>query len=163
MIPQNCSAAADRSQTCLKDPSSNGGRNNTGGDTTTSNKTPTPVLVVSPHKLLVTACYRPVGAPPAAPAGYQENENAFPFLLHNLLEDAERRGFDNVISWVQGGKAFKIHNREQLAEYVLPNYFARSSSQYRSFHRQLNLYSFSRDKLVSTSRGEGGPSAGGKN
>jgi hypothetical protein len=141
MIAQNY-CAADRRQT--------------GGDNTKA----TPV--VSPHHKLKTN--RSIGAGTTAPSvGYQENDSAFTFLLYDILEDAARLGFDNVISWVQGGKAFKIHNRERLAAYVLPNYFARSSSQYRSFHRQLNLYNFSRgDHEERTSTRQRGPSDGGK-
>ena len=76
--------------------------------------------------------------------GYQENENAFPFLLHALLDDAEKHGFDDIISWVPGGKGFRIHDRDKLESRILPIYFS-SQSKYRSFHRQLNMYNFVRD------------------
>jgi hypothetical protein len=33
---------------------------------------------------------------------------SFPCKLYALLEDAESRGFDDVIGWQSGGKSFKV-------------------------------------------------------
>ena len=65
----------------------------------------------------------------------------FPWTLHNLLEDAEKEGFDSTISWRPSGMAFKVHNREDFMKQVLPRYFRQT--KFKSFVRQLNLWGFS--------------------
>ena len=65
----------------------------------------------------------------------------FPWTLHNLLEDAEKEGFDATISWRPSGMAFKVHNREEFMKEVLPRYFRQT--KFKSFVRQLNLWGFS--------------------
>lgn len=79
--------------------------------------------------------------------GYQPDENAFPFLLYDLLQDAEQCDFEDIISWNPDGKGFTIHDRDKLQTEILPHHCRRkeSSSKYRSFHRQINLYNFSRN------------------
>jgi hypothetical protein len=67
---------------------------------------------------------------------------SFPFKLHMVLQDAEKNGFDHIISWLEDGKAFKVHNHKAFVETVMPNYF--DQTQYESFRRQLNVYGFQR-------------------
>ncbi len=55
-----------------------------------------------------------------------------------MLEDAENRGFDNVINWQSGGKSFKVHQPEYFANHVMQDYFAQT--KFKSFQRQLNIY-----------------------
>lgn len=59
-----------------------------------------------------------------------------------MLEEAEREGFTNIVSWVQGGVAFKVHDSDGFVSRLMPNFF--DQSKYESFRRQLNLYGFSR-------------------
>ena len=66
----------------------------------------------------------------------------FPFKLFDLLEAAESKQFNDVVSWVNGGTAFKVHNRELFLEKIMPLYFNQTHCD--SFRRQLNLYDFSR-------------------
>lgn len=82
--------------------------------------------------------------------GFQDDETAFPFLVYDLLEDAERLGFANIVSWVRNGSRFAVHDREKFTKHILPAYF--KQSQFKSFQRQLNFYSFDRAR--------GGPFAG---
>ena len=65
----------------------------------------------------------------------------FPVRLHNLLDDAERNGFDHVISWQPDGSSFKVKEPDAMED-VLPKYF--KLTKYRSFLRQLQDYGFSR-------------------
>jgi hypothetical protein len=65
----------------------------------------------------------------------------FPWTLHSLLEDAEKGGFESIISWRPSGMAFKVHNREKFMNEVLPRYF--KQTKFKSFVRQLNLWGFS--------------------
>lgn len=64
----------------------------------------------------------------------------FPWKLHRLLEVTERNGDCEVISWLPGSKAFKVHNREEFARRIMPAYF--SSAKYKTFQRSLNLWGF---------------------
>ena len=59
-----------------------------------------------------------------------------------MLEDASEYGFENVISWCADGKSFKIHDRDQFAERLLPKYFNMKAQ--KSFYRQCNYYQFVR-------------------
>jgi HSF-type DNA-binding len=56
----------------------------------------------------------------------------FPFRLHDMLNDAERKKFDHVVSW-QNPQSFKIHDRKVFEKYVLPRYF---QTRFKSFQRQ---------------------------
>jgi hypothetical protein len=59
---------------------------------------------------------------------------AFPWKLHDVLEDAERKGFANVISWTMNGRAFKVHDQKQFEDKIMTKYF--NQTQYKSFQRQ---------------------------
>ena len=74
--------------------------------------------------------------------GTRDQEHSFPWKLHALLEEAEREGFTTVVSWVEGGAAFKVHDSDAFVSRLMPNFF--DQSKYESFRRQLNLYGFSR-------------------
>jgi len=65
---------------------------------------------------------------------------SFPFKLHALIDDAARDGRDDIVSWIEDGKAFQIHKSEEFTDQLLPTYF--DQIKYRSFQRQLHLYGF---------------------
>lgn len=75
----------------------------------------------------------------------------FPEKLHRLLQECEKRGESDVISFYSHGRAFCIHKVERFCREVMPRYF--KQSRLSSFQRQLNLYGFTR--ITS------GPDAGG--
>ena len=64
----------------------------------------------------------------------------FPWKLHRLLDDAEKHGFESIVSWLPEGDAFKVHNRMRFASQIMPSYF--SSTIYKSFQRNLTLWGF---------------------
>jgi hypothetical protein len=71
--------------------------------------------------------------------------STFPRMLLKMLEDAESKGFENVVSWVPGhNKLFRVYDSETFTREIAPLYF--KCTQYKSFQRQLNLYGFSRIK-----------------
>jgi hypothetical protein len=72
----------------------------------------------------------------------QKSESVFPSKLHRMLENAEKDGLEHIVSWVQRGTAFKVHNTDEFVRRILPLYF--DQTKYESFRRQLNLYEFSR-------------------
>lgn len=74
----------------------------------------------------------------------------FPWKLHRLLEEAELSGDSTIVSWLPGNKAFKVHNRQEFANRIMPAYF--SSAKYKTFQRSLNLWGF---ESVSKGRDKG--------
>lgn len=57
-----------------------------------------------------------------------------------LLDGAESAGTSHIISWLPTGNAFKVHDKKEFAEVVMPKYF--QSNKYKSFQRNLNLWCF---------------------
>jgi len=72
-------------------------------------------------------------------------ETAFPWKLHIVLEESERQGFDDVISW-QGDKAFKVHEPKKFEDSIMKEYF--NQTQYKSFQRQRKYSSSSSSSIV---------------
>ena len=66
----------------------------------------------------------------------------FPYRLHQILADAENEGLDHVISWVAGGKLFKVHSPDSFTKLIMNRYFRHD--RYKSFLRQLSMYKFTR-------------------
>mmetsp|Transcript_28019 Transcript_28019/g.46365 ORF Transcript_28019/g.46365 Transcript_28019/m.46365 type:complete len:438 (-) Transcript_28019:122-1435(-) len=67
---------------------------------------------------------------------------AFPWKLHDVLEDAEKKGFTHIVSWTMNGRAFKVHDQKTFETDIMTKYF--NQTQYKSFQRQLNIYNFIR-------------------
>ncbi|KAG7359462.1 HSF-type DNA-binding protein [Nitzschia inconspicua] len=71
------------------------------------------------------------------------SEFNFPRKVYRMLDDAEiNPNYKAIVSWVEEGMAFKVHNKKLFVEKILPIYF--DMTQYASFRRQLNMYSFER-------------------
>jgi hypothetical protein len=83
----------------------------------------------------------------------------FPLRLYEMLENAEKFGYDHIISWMPDGRSFKIHTDDGLphqnedngvrrrGEEAIVNVLRRSGfnqKRYKSFLRQLQLYGFER-------------------
>ncbi len=66
----------------------------------------------------------------------------FPRKLHALLEEAEEKGFQDLICWQSGGKSFQVLNYAHFEKIVMPKYF--KQTKFKSFQRQLTLYGFQR-------------------
>ena len=67
------------------------------------------------------------------------SEKLFPGKLHDLLNFAAREGLEGVIAWSEDGRSFYIYNPKELLK-ILPLFFGHT--KYRSFQRQLNMWSF---------------------
>ena len=70
------------------------------------------------------------------------DQTLFPWKLHNLLEDAEAKGFDRIVAWLPCGTMFKIHFSQVFESKILANYF--NHNHLPSFQKQLKLYDFQR-------------------
>jgi hypothetical protein len=71
-----------------------------------------------------------------------DKPNQFPWKLYDMLDAAEKRNEEHVISWIRDGKAFKVHNRELFIEQYMKKMF--NQTKFKSFQRQLNLWGFER-------------------
>lgn len=80
------------------------------------------------------------------PANYREKAKQqrkgvqFPWKLHHLLDECEKNGDANVISWLPDGKAFKVHQKVDFSTRIMPAFF--NSSKHKTFQRSLNLWGF---------------------
>jgi hypothetical protein len=79
-----------------------------------------------------------VASPTAAAGDTHKSKEVAPFLknLRKML-DLES---DEILRWTPNGRAFEIHDMEQMMDYVLPKYF--KHRKYTSFQRQLNYFNF---------------------
>ncbi|KAL7560150.1 hypothetical protein ACA910_013161 [Epithemia clementina (nom. ined.)] len=66
----------------------------------------------------------------------------FPMQLHDMLQHADIRGFDNIVSWQPHGRAFLVHDPQRFVSEVMPMFFRQTRMS--SFQRQLSLYGFLR-------------------
>lgn len=64
----------------------------------------------------------------------------FPQRLFHLLKLVEQNGWEDIISWVDDGTGFKVHDREKFEKLLLVKYF--NTTRYASFTRQLHAYDF---------------------
>jgi HSF-type DNA-binding len=64
----------------------------------------------------------------------------FPWKLHRMLNNVERTGQGDIVSWLPDGRAFKVHNKDKFVSQIMPLYF--HSTKYKSFQRSLNQWGF---------------------
>ncbi|GFH58906.1 hypothetical protein CTEN210_15382 [Chaetoceros tenuissimus] len=75
-----------------------------------------------------------------AASSLQKGKRSFPVKLFQVLEYAELHNHQDIIAWQDHGRCFRIHNKQRLAEELLPLFFA--TAQYHSFRRSLNNWGF---------------------
>ncbi len=44
----------------------------------------------------------------------------FPVNLHDMLNELEKDGMDDIVSWQPHGRCFLVHKQQQFVEQVLP-------------------------------------------
>jgi hypothetical protein len=77
---------------------------------------------------------------PSHPAA-ASSDLSFPWRLFTMLSGSEiEEGFEEIVSWIMDGTAFKVHDQEQFVKTILPRYF--KMTKYNSFTRQLYAYDF---------------------
>ena len=60
-----------------------------------------------------------------------------------MLEDAADSSFEHIVSWLPDGKSFVVHDKNAFVSQIMPVYFGKQN-RWKSFLRQLNLYSIRR-------------------
>ncbi len=75
----------------------------------------------------------------------------FPARLHVMLNCAESKMFDHIVSWQPHGRCFKVHQPLRFVTEVMRIWF--HHTKFASFRRQLNLYGFSRVTTGADRRG----------
>lgn len=67
----------------------------------------------------------------------------FPFLLHRMLEAASAEGFEHIVGWLPDGeRGFVVRDKALFVKEIMAKFF--QHTKWKSFLRQLNLYSFQR-------------------
>ena len=61
----------------------------------------------------------------------QQQQQAFPFKLYEMLEYARASGVSSSISWLADGTGFVIHNKNAMMNDLTPVFF--NHTQFRSF------------------------------
>jgi HSF-type DNA-binding len=64
----------------------------------------------------------------------------FPLKLHRILEEAEQNNLTHIIGWTHNGEGFMVRNKHAFEAKFIPRYF--STTTYRGYHRNLNLWGF---------------------
>lgn len=53
-------------------------------------------------------------------ASGEDHGLSFPLKLHAMLEDAESKEFNTVVSWQAGDKSFKVHDVNKFGSEIMP-------------------------------------------
>ena len=61
-------------------------------------------------------------------------EPTFPWKLHIVLEECERLGYSDIISWI-GNNVIRVHDQKRFEEEIMKSYFKQQTKS-RSFQRQ---------------------------
>ena len=69
-------------------------------------------------------------------------KHPFPAKLHQVLEDMEKNGHENIMGWMPHGRSFMVKDPKEFIKDYMPTYF--NQHKLASFQRQLNLYGFKR-------------------
>lgn len=75
----------------------------------------------------------------------------FPWKLHEMLDLVQRQGDDHIVSWLPGGRSFRVHMPELFVERIMKLCF--NQTKYKSFQRQLNLWGFERNSTECIEKG----------
>jgi hypothetical protein len=71
--------------------------------------------------------------------------------LRTMLQDAQYEGNENIVSWLSHGRAFKVHNKNQFVQKIMPRYF--KATKFTYFSDTLRIWGFARLKKVPKDRG----------
>eukprot|EP00537_Pseudo-nitzschia_pungens_P012759 CAMPEP_0172392632 /NCGR_PEP_ID=MMETSP1061-20121228/8704_1 /TAXON_ID=37318 /ORGANISM="Pseudo-nitzschia pungens, Strain cf. pungens" /LENGTH=952 /DNA_ID=CAMNT_0013123505 /DNA_START=276 /DNA_END=3134 /DNA_ORIENTATION=+ len=85
-------------------------------------------------------------SPQPSTAGSDPQADLFPYILHGMLDDVERMGQTNIVSWNADGKSFRIHDPDSfvslLLEKYLKKYIGGIASRFTQFRSDLKDWGF---------------------
>lgn len=66
-----------------------------------------------------------VDAAPVMPQSPPKNSQTdlFPYILHGMLDDVQKIGKAQIVSWNPDGKSFRIHDPDAFVSFILSKYF----------------------------------------
>ena len=64
-----------------------------------------------------------------------------------MLEDAAHQNFEHIVSWVDGGQRFRIHNPQALTE-ILGQYFNQTNNNQMPCESKLETLLVESDKFL---------------
>jgi hypothetical protein len=67
------------------------------------------------------------------------SSSTFPYRLHDMLNDAPQKGFEDVVCWRDDDRSFLVRDKDRFSSEVLPNYF-QGQTHYKSFQRQRKFF-----------------------
>ncbi len=85
---------------------------------------------------------------PAMPQSPSKNSQTelFPYILHGMLDDVEKIGKSQIVSWNADGKSFRIHDPDAFVSIVLGKYFKKYvggiASRLTQFRSELKAWGF---------------------
>jgi hypothetical protein len=62
-------------------------------------------------------------------------DSTYVLRIHEMLEDAEKEGNQDIVSWQPHGRAFRIHKEQEFVENVMPRYFKAKIGSFRRWLR----------------------------
>jgi HSF-type DNA-binding len=66
---------------------------------------------------------------------HTSGEPCFVEKVYDMLEAAEREGFEEIVRWGEDGKSFKVHKTGDFETKIQPIYF--NQTRLRSFQRKV--------------------------
>ncbi|KAL3933459.1 MAG: hypothetical protein SGBAC_010390 [Bacillariaceae sp.] len=79
--------------------------------------------------------------PLSAGKNVSSGDTTYVIRIHELLEDSEKLGFQDIVSWRVHGRAFRVHKEAEFEEKIMPRYF---KAKMASFQRWLRAWGFVR-------------------
>jgi len=110
--------------------------------------TTTPPTTVLPTAVLPSQQQQPQQQPQEQQRTMNYRSSIFPRRLYEMLENAEKYGYAQMISWMPDGRSFRIdtdhYDKAEIVALLTRCHF--KQSKFKSFTKQLILYSFQRLK-----------------
>jgi len=94
---------------------------------------------------MVSVSSTPSPAMPQTPPKNSQTE-LFPYILHGMLDDVEKIGKTQIVSWNPDGKSFRIHDPDAFVSLILGKYFKKYvggiASRLTQFRSELKDWGF---------------------
>jgi hypothetical protein len=79
----------------------------------------------------------------ASNSDLHRSESTFPRKVFRMLQDVENNKMDHIVSWINNGTAFRVHNQNTFVKQILPLYFDQTLYEVRT-----SIHSISNDSRI---------------